>query len=435
MDVHSDNVVIESSDDGFYQVVVPSPLKAWRTQAKLAAGLRTTTWGRDGCRFGLYQRGTHKILPIPNCQVHHPSINQAIQILTQATAKVITPAFDHQSGEGGLRYVQCQVERTTGKVCLTLVWNAETLKQTQPALTRLVKEVQKIDPGLWHSIWVHCNNGQGNNIFSRAPGRWHHLVGPEFIREPIPVGDKGFLFFSPLCFRQGNMDGFDILATDVAKYIPGGSRVCELYAGVGLLGLTALSYHADSNPLQWVRCSDETPANLRSFTRSISSLPDHISGKNWNPRKQQKQFTLGDMMEMMESDKTSRDDNKEKITYEVASAASALLSGQALGADILIVDPPRRGLEDDVLMELCKPFNPNQEMVENKDFLNIPDHKVCWTNDVQTLIYVSCGFDALARDTEKLISSRAGWKLESATGYILFPGSDHVETVCVFKRR
>lgn len=124
-----------------------------------------------------------------------------------------------------------------------------------------------------------------------------------------------------------------------------------------------------------------------------------------------------------------------KATYMVASAAQALTSGQALGADILIVDPPRKGLEDEVLDELCKPFNPNQPCVESPVMLHLPHYSVNWTNDVQTLIYVSCGFDALARDCEKLISSGGGWKLESATGYILFPGSNHVETLCIFRRR
>jgi hypothetical protein len=110
-----------------------------------------------------------------------------------------------------------------------------------------------------------------------------------------------------------------------------------------------------------------------------------------------------------------------KASYLVASAAEALKAGQAL--------------EDDVLDELCKPFNPKQPCVESSDMLTVPDYLVNWVNDVQTLIYVSCGFDALARDCEKLLSSGGGWKLESATGYILFPGSNHVETLCIFRRR
>ena len=48
----------ESENDDFFKVVVPSEVTAWRTQAKLAVS-KKTKWGRDGCVFGLYERGTH----------------------------------------------------------------------------------------------------------------------------------------------------------------------------------------------------------------------------------------------------------------------------------------------------------------------------------------------------------------------------------------
>lgn len=269
-----DDIMVEEGDDEFYQVVVPSPLKGWRTQAKLAVAPKSSTWGKDGCSFGLYARGTHKVLTIPDCQVHHPSINRAVQALVNATAKVGTAAYDQNSSDGGLRYVQLQLDRVTERVCLTLVWNAELLKQTQPAVSRLGKALRVIEPDLWHSMWCHCNDGVGNNIFSRNPNRWHRISGPEFVRDPIPVGDKGWLYFNPTAFRQGNMDGFDILALDVARAVPGGSKVCELYAGVGVLGLTSLAYHAQegNTPLAWLRCSDENPANPRCFKRAVDSL-------------------------------------------------------------------------------------------------------------------------------------------------------------------
>ena len=267
--------VTEEDDDGFYRLVVPSDVTKWRTQAKLAVSPKSSSWSKDGCSFGLYERGTHNVISIPNCEVHHPSINRAIEALRKATSQVGTPAFTKDGWEGGLRYVQCQVERTTGKVCLTLVWHAPDLKRTQPALSRLTKELSKLEPDLWHSFWCNCNDGSGNNIFSRNPSSWHRLSGLEYVREPLPVGDQGWLYFSPLVFRQGNMDGFDILANDVARHIPGGSKVCELYAGVGVLGLSALSYHAEQTggkPLVWVRCSDENPSNQRCFSRSVESL-------------------------------------------------------------------------------------------------------------------------------------------------------------------
>ena len=152
------------------------------------------------------------------------------------------------------------------------------------------------------------------------------------------------------------------------------------------------------------------------------------------------EMTIGELAQMMEtgesySDKTKRGNTK-KVSYMVASASKALRSGQALGANVLIVDPPRKGLEEEVLEELCKPYEPNQPYVESSTMLSIPDERVNWVNDVQTLIYVSCGFDALASDCDRLLSSRsAKWTLQSTTGYILFPGSDHVETVAIFQRR
>jgi 23S rRNA (uracil1939-C5)-methyltransferase len=144
---------------------------------------------------------------------------------------------------------------------------------------------------------------------------------------------------------------------------------------------------------------------------------------------------LGELAKMMEAGMQPQDDRTgPKASYMVADAGYALKSGQALGADILIVDPPRKGLEEEVLEELCKSFNQNQPLVESSTVLTIRDEMVNWTNDIQTLIYVSCGFDALVSDCERLLTSRGGWTLESATGYVLFPGSNHVETVCIFKR-
>jgi len=124
----------------------------------------------------------------------------------------------------------------------------------------------------------------------------------------------------------------------------------------------------------------------------------------------------------------------DKVTYMVASAAKALLSGQALGANVLIVDPPRKGLDDEVVSQLCKPINPNQAPIEDIRMLFAPIHTCNLVNDVTTLIYVSCGFDSFTRDTDAILSSSAGWKLVSATGYLLFPGTNHLETVAVFKR-
>lgn len=420
-----------------------------------------STWGA-GCIFGLYEKNSHNVVEIPNCVVHHPSINRAMDILSKATTNVQTPAWKEDSGGNGLRYVQLSVERMSGRVSMTLVWHAGSLKETQPHLARLIKECKKMDSSLFHSIWCHTNDSLGNAIFARGEKNWHPMDGPEFVREPIPGTDleqkEGLLFFSPSCFRQANMDGFDEIAMHVARNIPGGSKVCELYAGVGLIGLTALSYwHKQGEPLQWLRCSDENPANPRSFNKNINSMPSEVTGrvdrgvgrkskkfvkggKRGQNNKNVKERTLEDIMSgIIDGTKMEASDNaasrKGKVSYMVGTAANALFEGQSLGADVLIVDPPRKGLEEPVLEQLCKPHNPKQDYTEDPVLLTGPKYSINWANNVQTLIYVSCGFDALARDCDRLLKGNAGWKLESATGYVLFPGSNHVETVAIFKRR
>jgi len=268
------------------------------------------------------------------------------------------------------------------------------------------------------------------------------------MREVIPgtnVEDRqGLLHF---------MDGFDEIAMHVARIMDGGSKVCELYAGVGLLGLTSLSYWSNVDKAQggsgsgdkslgWLRCSDENPNNPRCFKRTVNTMPSEVTGKlsrkemNMNQSKskgkqkrnkgkgqasQETEITLEEMMQqMMESDGSgsggsddragprAQPDAKGKVSYTVASAASALHQGQALGAYVLIVDPPRRGLEEEVLVQLCKPHNPKQAYAEDPMFLQGPKYSTNWVNDVHTLIYVSCGFDALARDCDRLLKGNAG---------------------------
>ena len=353
---------------------------------------------------------------------------------------------------------------STNKVCLTLVMNAEMLKQCQPHLSFLVKELKRMDEKreVWHSIWCHCNDSGGNAIFARDIKRWHPVHGPPYICEQIPGSDpnvkEGVLYFSPMVFRQGNLEGFGEIAREVREAIPVGSKVAEMYAGVGLLGLSSLLYHGklgeengNGRGLKWLRCSDENPENARCFERAVNSMPMQFTGRTpksfqkddggkrkGNKSQRNNTDNLISMKEMMNqlADVNDNDMNvKPSVTYTVSSAASALYSGQALGADVLIVDPPRKGLEESVLNQLCLPINPKQPYTETVNMLsNMPNHLINWANDVKTLIYVSCGFDALARECDKLLSSNAGWKLESATGYVLFPGSNHVETVVVFRR-
>jgi len=80
--------------------------------------------------------------------------------------------------------------------------------------------------------------------------------------------------------------------------------------------------------------------------------------------------------------------------------------------DICIVDPPRKGLDIEVVEALNNNNNNNESLLTR-------------------LIYVSCGFKGFENDCQQLLKR---WKIVHAQGFVLFPGSDHIETLAVFDR-
>jgi len=124
-------------------------------------------------------------------------------------------------------------------------------------------------------------------------------------------------------------------------------------------------------------CSDENPFNVECFEKSVSQLNKKL---------------------------------RKKVRYEGKSAEGCVEGGVlAKDVDIVVVDPPRKGLDGLVL----------QALNEGKG--------------LKTLLYVSCGFDAFVTDC-KCLEEKGGWKLVKAEGHVLFPGSDAIETLAMFVR-
>ena len=125
-------------------------------------------WG--GIKIGLYKSGSHVVEAIPNCRVHHPNINIAIDELKQHALQLKIRGYEEGKNgipsQGELRYIQMSVERESGtchnyillmyssnsqptnpiylagKVQLVLVWNAATYKDCEQTLPRLVKRLK-----------------------------------------------------------------------------------------------------------------------------------------------------------------------------------------------------------------------------------------------------------------------------------------------------
>lgn len=108
-------------------------------------------------------------------------------------------------------------------------------------------------------------------------------------------------------------------------------------------------------------------------------------------------------------------------------------------ASVLVVDPPRKGLDQPLLQLLTAQGaeqsrqnhagSPSGDKLGNESSTAVLSASV---PQIKQLLYLSCGFKALKSDTDALLA--AGWKLSSCQAYFFVPGTDSVETLAVFDR-
>lgn len=417
--------IFQTDQPNYHFPIIVGPKEGWRTVARLAVRQRQKEDKQQLLEIGLFVPGSHQLLPVPHCLAHHPSINRAVQVLQDTCRQLHVQAFDETTGAGNLRYVAVSVERSTGKQQVVLVWKEQPHDDgaSQATLQKLVKKLIAISDTVkeengntldLHSLWVHYNNAwkHANSIFDRQ-GEWKQQpYGEESgrIREVLLPEDKWPslhvpLLFPPQVFRQANLDGFanivikirqwltERLASMADSNIPKQknqhkrfSNCLELYGGVGTIGLNLVDLF-DS-----LVSSDENPHNKTCFESSVDKIT--VQG---TPLKQSR---------------------CERIVYHSKSATDMVQGPQGRqllnDADVIIVDPPRKGLDQEVIDALNA----------GKDSLSRP----------KALVYVSCGFDAFRRDYEGLTKS-GRWIMDHAEGHVLFPGSDAIETLAFFKTK
>lgn len=343
---------------------------AWRTHAKLA--IRR---GERGERIvlGLFRTHSHTVIPIPGCSVHAPEIDRAVDVVQKVLADSTVLPYDEATGKGLARYALFTVQRATRLVQVTLVWNVACWKDGAPAVQQIGAELWRRGNSILHSVWFNWNTSAGNAIINPEQERFYHMFGERDLVEHIC---NVRFTFPPYVFRQANLDAFEgLLLPRLFKYIPKGASVAEFCAGAGVIGLTAMR-----------QCN----------VRRLIASEIHGGAK---AEFQKAVFALRAAGFHTESDFVIGSDEE---TLNIIDNST----------DVVIFDPPRGGLSKTVIESLAE-FD--QESAPKR------------------VIYVSCGLSALKRDTEGLCS-HGNWTVSAVHFFVLFPGSDHLETLVIFDR-
>lgn len=332
--------------------IVSGPVAGFRMRARLAIR------GRMGSpKIGLFAEGTHRVVPVPQCRVHHPLINRVAQSVREALIEAQVPPYSEAPHMGLARYLQVVIERRSERAQVVLVANSATSAPLTSALA-LIRE--RLGAQL-HSLWFNAQCERSNVILGPT---FEHLAGAESVVERFGGAE---VHYPPGAFGQSNLEVAEQIIAHIRRQIPEGACVAEFYAGVGAIGLSLLGQ------LQALRLNEAAPQSLHGLALGIAAL-----------------------------DAGSR----ERVGVTPGPAAAAL--ELALGADVVIVDPPRKGLDAPLALQLS-------------------------AQPPQRLLYASCDIDSLLRDVTRLLAP-GRLRLAALTAFDLMPYTDHVETLARFER-
>ena len=372
-----------------FQVVI-GELYGWRGVAKLAVrGTVKKNRIEAGKCIGLFKPGSHDILPCLDSPVHHKAINKVSQIVENACVYKNITGYREDVDTGLLKYIIMGVETATEKVQLTLVVNIMPT-DPQEELNELISYLVSSNSTVFHSIWVHYNAASKHNNSNTGRGggdTWVLKYGTELLEEMLKTGIELVkpklqvqLCYPPNVFRQANLAGFTKIIQTIRKFVTKKCRLIELYGGVGTIGLNLIDLVSE------LQCSDENPYNKKCFEHTINGF-------------YKKKY-------------------RKKAVYISEGATDRVLDIHKY--DVCLVDPPRKGLDSEVLDALL--------------YNNIQD------SCLQRIVYISCGFKAFVQNCNKLLnrdsldngprSSHRGigngprahtWRLVHAEGHVLFP--------------
>ena len=306
---------------------------------------------------GFFKAGTHQVVENEKCLILPPEMDQVKDLVIDYINQYRVTVYDETTGKGLLRHIYVRRGAVSKEVLVCLAVNGRKL----PQLEALIERLKKV-PG-FATLVLSVNTKRGNTVLG---DEFITLYGPGYIEDTL----CGLTFqLSPRSFYQVNHHQAQRLydAAITQAEITKNDTVLDLYCGVGTITLAMAKAAGRVIGVEVVEQAVQD-AKENALRNSITNA----------------EFICGD-----------------------AGKAALELEEKGIRADVVVVDPPRKGLNSDAIEALCR-FAPRR------------------------IVYVSCDPATLARDVALL--KERGYTVKNAQAADLFPRCAHVESiVCLIR--
>ena len=310
-----------------------------------------------GPRIGFYRPRSHDVIDVDDCLLQGEAAARLRGAVKEWMAEYSIPAYNERTFTGLVRHVYVRTNRAGRSLCCLLV-NGRGV----PREAELVRALRRAEPNL-AGIVLGVNEKHNNVILGDS---YRALWGEDFLSDTL----CGLTFrLSVPSFYQVNPAQTEVLYGKALEFagLTGTETVLDLYCGIGTISLVmarkaGMVWGAEVVP----QAVDDAIANAQR---------NHIE----NAR-----FLCAD-----------------------AGEAARYLEGEGVRPDVVCVDPPRKGLAEDVVDTIAD-MGPER------------------------VVYVSCDPGTLGRDVKRFAGR--GYTLKKAVAMDMFPRTAHVETVVLLSK-
>ncbi len=309
--------------------------------------------GGRACK-GFFAPRSHELVPVSHCLIQSSIADKTADVVVRFLNDNGIRAYDEKTRRGLVRHVYVRCAVNTSDAAAVIVAGGGFGAKTQ----ELVEFLRHACPELT-GIVLNVNKSDGNTVLA---GSFHTLWGRDTIRDSL----GGIVYeLAPQAFYQINPPQAERLYKKAVEYAgPEGKTVLDMYCGAGTISLFL----------------------AKSAARVIGAeiIPEAVENARENARR-------------------NGIENAEFICADAFEAAERFLH-EGVRPEAIVVDPPRRGMDEAAVRSLCG---------------MAPER----------IVYVSCNPATLARDIRVFAS--CGYALSRAEAFDMFPRTAHVETVAL----